>query len=50
MTGAADRLWAVVEPYVSAEGIELDDLEIVGKDGYIPLTARLVSRELRKLQ
>lgn len=31
MTGAADRLWAVVEPYVSAEGVELDDLEIVGK-------------------
>jgi ribosome maturation factor RimP len=31
VTGATDRLWAVVEPYVSAEGIELDDLEIVGK-------------------
>ena len=31
MTGAADRLWAVVEPYLSAEGVELDDLEIVGK-------------------
>jgi len=26
-----DRLWAVIEPYVAAEGIELDDLEIVGK-------------------
>ena len=24
--------------------------EVVGKDGYIPLTARLVSRELRKIQ
>jgi ribosome maturation factor RimP len=26
-----DRLWAVIEPYVAAEGIELDDLEVVGK-------------------
>ncbi len=31
MTGKVDRLWAVIEPYVAAEGIELDDLEIVGK-------------------
>ncbi len=31
MTGAVERLWAVVEPYVAAEGVELDDLEIVGK-------------------
>ena len=31
MTGAAERLWTAVEPYVSAEGVELDDLEIVGK-------------------
>ncbi len=31
MTGAVDRLWAVVEPYVAAEDVELDDLEIVGK-------------------
>jgi ribosome maturation factor RimP len=31
VTSAADRLWAVVEPYLSAEGVELDDLEIVGK-------------------
>ncbi len=31
MTGVAERLWAVVEPYVAAEGIELDDLEVVGK-------------------
>ena len=27
----AERLWTVVEPYVAAEGIELDDLEIVGR-------------------
>ncbi len=32
MTATVERLWAVVEPYVAAEGIELDDLEIVGKD------------------
>ena len=32
MTGKVERLWAVVEPYVAAEGIELDDLEIVGKE------------------
>ena len=31
MSGTVDRLWAVIEPYVAAEGIELDDLEIVGK-------------------
>ena len=31
MTGKVERLWAVVEPYVAAEGIELDDMEIVGK-------------------
>jgi ribosome maturation factor RimP len=26
----ADRLWQVVEPYVAAEGIELDDIELTG--------------------
>lgn len=26
----ADRLWNVVEPYVAAEGIELDDLVVIG--------------------
>jgi len=31
VTGTVERLWAVIEPYVAAEGIELDDLEIVGK-------------------
>ncbi len=32
-TGTADtnqHLWAVVEPYVAAEGVELDDIELVG--------------------
>lgn len=32
MTSKVDRLWAVIDPYVAAEGIELDDLEIVGKE------------------
>lgn len=31
MSGKIDRLWAVIEPYLAAEGVELDDLEIVGK-------------------
>ena len=31
MTSQVERLWAVIDPYVAAEGIELDDLEIVGK-------------------
>ena len=30
MSDAAGRLWQLIEPYVAAEGIELDDLEIVG--------------------
>lgn len=30
MTDAAERLWEVVEPYVAAEGVELDDLVVVG--------------------
>ena len=30
VSDVADRLWDMVEPYVAAEGIELDDLEVVG--------------------
>ncbi len=30
VTGTEERLWGVVEPYVAAEGIELDDVEVVG--------------------
>lgn len=30
MGDTAERLWQVVEPYVAAEGIELDDIEVVG--------------------
>ena len=31
MSDRASRLWALVEPYVAAEGVELDDLEVVGR-------------------
>lgn len=31
MSDTTTRLWGVVEPYVAAEGIELDDLEVVGE-------------------
>ena len=30
MSDVAERLWALIEPYVAAEGIELDDLEVAG--------------------
>lgn len=33
MSDVAERLWGVVEPYVAAEGIELDDVEVVGNGG-----------------
>jgi len=31
VSDVAERLWTVVEPYVAAEGIELDDLEVLGR-------------------
>ena len=31
MSGTTERLWGLVAPYVEAEGIELDDLEVVGQ-------------------
>lgn len=30
MVDVAERLWGVVEPYVAAEGVELDDIEVLG--------------------
>ena len=30
MSDTAERLWDVIEPYVAAEGIELDDFEVLG--------------------
>lgn len=32
MSDVSERLWGMVEPYVAAEGIELDDLEVAGGD------------------
>ncbi len=29
----AQRLWGLIEPYLAAEGIELDDLEVAGSGG-----------------
>ena len=31
MSDTAERLWGVIEPYVAAEGIELDDFEVLGQ-------------------
>lgn len=45
MTGTVDRLWAVIEPYVAAEGVELDDLEIVGKTPGVVVRVTLDSAE-----
>jgi ribosome maturation factor RimP len=33
MSAEPARLWGVIEPYLAAEGIELDDLEVVGGGG-----------------
>ena len=33
MGGTAERLWEVIEPYVAREGIELDDIEVMGQGG-----------------
>jgi ribosome maturation factor RimP len=31
VSGTTERLWGLVAPYVEAEGIELDDLEVLGQ-------------------
>ncbi len=33
MSDAADRLWKVIEPYLAAEHVELDDIEVLGTAG-----------------
>ena len=30
MSDLAEQIWALVEPYLAAEGVELDDVEILG--------------------
>ncbi|MDP8958757.1 MAG: ribosome maturation factor RimP [Actinomycetota bacterium] len=31
MSGATEGLWALLQPYLAAEGLELDDLELLGQ-------------------
>ena len=38
MTGVAERLWGTIEPYVAAEGVELDDLEVLGGGQIVRVT------------
>ena len=33
MAATVERLWAIIEPYLAAEGIELDDVELLGGTG-----------------
>ena len=33
MTDVAERLWTTMEPYLEAEGVELDDLAVTGRSG-----------------
>ncbi len=33
MAATVERLWAIIEPYLVAEGIELDDVELLGGAG-----------------
>ncbi len=33
MADAAENLWQIIQPYVDAEGIELDDVEVLGSEG-----------------
>ena len=38
MTGVAERLWGTIEPYVAAEGVELDDVEVLGGGQIVRVT------------
>ena len=38
MSGVAERLWGTIEPYVAAEGVELDDVEILGGGQIVRVT------------
>jgi len=38
VTGVAERLWGTIEPYVAAEGVELDDLEVLGGGQIVRVT------------
>ncbi len=38
MSGVAERLWGTIEPYVAAEGVELDDIEVLGGGQIVRVT------------
>jgi len=38
MSGVAEKLWATIEPYVAAEGVELDDLEVLNGGQLVRVT------------
>lgn len=38
MSSVADRLWDRIDPYVAAEGIELDDVEVLGGGQIVRVT------------
>jgi ribosome maturation factor RimP len=38
MSSVADKLWAVIEPYVAAEGVELDDVEVLSGGQLVRVT------------
>ncbi|MDA2978425.1 MAG: ribosome maturation factor RimP [Actinomycetota bacterium] len=38
MSSVADRLWETIEPYVAAEGVELDDLEVLNGGQLVRVT------------
>lgn len=38
MSSVADRLWEAIEPYVAAEGVELDDLEVLNGGQLVRVT------------
>jgi ribosome maturation factor RimP len=38
VTGVAERLWGTIEPYVAAEGVELDDVEVLGGGQIVRVT------------
>jgi ribosome maturation factor RimP len=38
VSSVADRLWDLIEPYVAAEGVELDDIEVLGGGQIVRVT------------
>lgn len=38
MSSVADNMWALIEPYVAAEGVELDDLEVLNGGRLVRVT------------